>query len=159
MNFIANESAQKLRGGFYTEPDIASFLARWVLEKKPKSVLEPSCGDGAFLEAIVEGKCGSLRKLFGCEMERDEAFLQLKAKLQRGADEAERGELSDRDEAFEELRERIEQLKIPTPDDSRLVQLRTDVEASAQQVEHRRLTLAQDLAWALINSPAFLFNR
>lgn len=73
MNFIANESAQKLRGGFYTDPDIASFLARWVLEKKPKSVLEPSCGDGAFLEAIADEKCGSLRKLFGCEMERDEA--------------------------------------------------------------------------------------
>lgn len=73
MNFIANESAQKLRGGFYTDPDIASFLARWVLEKKPKSVLEPSCGDGAFLEAIADEKCSSLRKLFGCEMERDEA--------------------------------------------------------------------------------------
>ncbi|HEY5233155.1 MAG TPA: N-6 DNA methylase [Verrucomicrobiae bacterium] len=73
MNFIANETAQKLRGGFYTDPDIASFLARWVLEKKPKSVLEPSCGDGAFLEAIADEKCGSLRKLFGCEMERDEA--------------------------------------------------------------------------------------
>lgn len=73
MNFIANESAQKLRGGFYTDHDIASFLARWVLEKKPKSVLEPSCGDGAFLEAIADEKCGSLRKLFGCEMECDEA--------------------------------------------------------------------------------------
>jgi adenine-specific DNA methylase len=73
MNFIANESAQKLRGGFYTDPDIASFLARWVLEKKPKSVLEPSCGDGAFLEAIADEKCSSLRRLFGCEMERDEA--------------------------------------------------------------------------------------
>lgn len=73
MNFIANETAQKLRGGFYTDPDIASFLARWVLEKKPKSVLEPSCGDGAFLEAIADEKCSSLRKLFGCEMERDEA--------------------------------------------------------------------------------------
>jgi adenine-specific DNA-methyltransferase len=32
MNFIANETAQKLRGGFYTDPDIASFLARWVLD-------------------------------------------------------------------------------------------------------------------------------
>lgn len=73
MNFIANESAQKLRGGFYTDPDIASFLARWVLEKQPKSVLESSCGDGAFLEAIADEKCSSLRKLFGCEMERDEA--------------------------------------------------------------------------------------
>ncbi|MEZ5405753.1 MAG: N-6 DNA methylase [Verrucomicrobiia bacterium] len=73
MNFIANESAQNLRGGFYTDPDITSFLARWVLEKKPKSVLEPSCGDGTFLKAIIDEKCGSLRKLFGCEIEHNEA--------------------------------------------------------------------------------------
>src|SRR6059036_3669032 len=73
MNFIENESAQKLRGGFYTEPDIASFLAKWVLEKKPKSVLEPNCGDGAFLEAIADARCDSLRKLFACELDRDEA--------------------------------------------------------------------------------------
>ncbi|HEX3716494.1 MAG TPA: N-6 DNA methylase [Verrucomicrobiae bacterium] len=73
MNFIENESAQKLRGGFYTEPNIASFLTRWVLEKMPKSLLEPSCGDGAFLEAITAEKCDSLRQLFACEMDQDEA--------------------------------------------------------------------------------------
>ncbi|MCX6613097.1 MAG: hypothetical protein NTW74_19875 [Acidobacteria bacterium] len=42
------------------------------------------------------------------EMDRDEAFLQVKAKLERGADEAERGELGDGDEVLEELRELIE---------------------------------------------------
>ena len=36
--------------------------------------------------------------------------------------------------------------------------LRRDVELSAKQLEKARLTFAQDLAWALINSPAFLFN-
>lgn len=46
------------------------------------------------------------------EIDRDEALLQLKAKLQRGADEAERGELSDGDEVFEELRERIEERRL-----------------------------------------------
>lgn len=54
MNFKKNETAQKLRGGYYTDPDIAAFLARWVLEKKPKSILEPSCGDGAFLAALAD---------------------------------------------------------------------------------------------------------
>jgi len=73
MNFIANETAQKLRGGFYTDPDIATFLARWVLEKKPKSVLEPSCGDGAFLEAIADENCISLRRMFACELDPDES--------------------------------------------------------------------------------------
>ncbi len=62
------------------------------------------------------------------------------------------------DEQLVQLRERIEQLKAPTADDPKLIQLRKDVSASQDQVQHRRLTLAQDLAWALINSPAFLFN-
>ena len=73
MNFIENETAQKLRGGFYTDPDIAAFLARWVLEKNPKSVLEPSCGDGAFLEAIADEKCSSLRRIFACELDHEES--------------------------------------------------------------------------------------
>ncbi len=53
---------------------------------------------------------------------------------------------------------KIAQLEKPTPDDRRLVQLRLDVAASRRQLENRRLTAVQDLAWALINSPAFLFN-
>jgi len=73
MNFIANETAQKLRGGFYTDPDIATFLVKWVLERKPKSVLEPSCGDGAFLEAIAGEKCSSLRRMFACELDSEES--------------------------------------------------------------------------------------
>ena len=42
--------------------------------------------------------------------------------------------------------------------DPKLVQLRRDVELSKAQLANKRLTAAQDLAWALINSPAFLFN-
>lgn len=73
MNFIENETAQKLRGGFYTDPDIATFLAKWVLEKRPKSLLEPSCGDGAFLEAVADEKCSSLRRMFACELDQEES--------------------------------------------------------------------------------------
>jgi len=43
--------------------------------------------------------------------------------------------------------------------DPHLAQLRRDVELSRKQLENARLTAAQDLAWALINNPAFLFNR
>jgi hypothetical protein len=42
--------------------------------------------------------------------------------------------------------------------DPKLIQLRRDSDLSAKQLTNKRLTAAQDLAWALINSPAFLFN-
>jgi adenine-specific DNA-methyltransferase len=40
MNFIEFESAQKLRGGFYTDTDIAEFLSRWVAVTRPQRLLE-----------------------------------------------------------------------------------------------------------------------
>jgi adenine-specific DNA-methyltransferase len=73
MNFIEFESAQKLRGGFYTEPTIASFLVKWIKVAKPRSLLEPSCGDGAFLEAIEQERLPSLRKITACELNEEEA--------------------------------------------------------------------------------------
>jgi WD40 repeat protein len=42
--------------------------------------------------------------------------------------------------------------------DPKLLQLRRDAALSQTQFSNKRLTAAQDLAWALINSPAFLFN-
>lgn len=45
-----------------------------------------------------------------------------------------------------------------TPVDPKLLQLRRDSEASAKQSANPRLTGAQDIVWALVNSPAFLFN-
>ncbi len=46
----------------------------------------------------------------------------------------------------------------PVPEDPKLVQLKKDADFSTKQLASKRLTAAQDLAWALINSPAFLFN-
>lgn len=57
-----------------------------------------------------------------------------------------------------ERRALIEALSAPVRDDPALVQLREDARQSAEQLKNKRLTAAQDLAWALINSPAFLFN-
>ena len=57
------------------------------------------------------------------------------------------------------LRERVTELSKPLPIDPQLARLERSVKLSGEQLENARLTTAQDLAWALINSPAFLFNR
>lgn len=62
------------------------------------------------------------------------------------------------DEELARMTKRLEQLSGPLPDDPVLVQLRKDVRHSEQQRRSARLTAAEDLTWALINSPAFLFN-
>jgi antitoxin ParD1/3/4 len=51
----------------------------------------------------------ALRMLERVERERERAFHQLQAKLERGAGQAERGELLDGDEVFNELRQLIEE--------------------------------------------------
>ncbi len=73
MNFIENETAQKLRGGYYTPPDLAVFLAQWIKEIAPKRVLEPSCGDGVFFGALAQIKGFKKTNVTGFELEPDEA--------------------------------------------------------------------------------------
>ncbi|MBM3266505.1 MAG: N-6 DNA methylase [Candidatus Sericytochromatia bacterium] len=53
MNFKQLESARKLRGGYYTPAPVAAFLLRWAVRSGPCRVLEPGCGDGAFLRAAA----------------------------------------------------------------------------------------------------------
>lgn len=72
MPFIDDESPQKLRGGYYTPPDLALFLCRWALRAGPGAVLEPSCGDGAFLRALVKAGAGR-RPVVAVEADADEA--------------------------------------------------------------------------------------
>ena len=48
--------------------------------------------------------------------------------------------------------------ELPIALDAKLLRLRQDAEQSQAQLTNRRLTGVQDLAWALINNPAFLFN-
>jgi len=55
--------ADKLRGGYYTSPDVARWLANWAIRSTQDVVLEPSCGDGVFVEAAASrfealGLCG-----------------------------------------------------------------------------------------------------
>lgn len=74
MNFIINESAEKLRGGYYTDSTIAEYLLRWVAGIKPRTLLEPSCGDGAFFRPLNAGvTIPTLSRVVGCELESGEA--------------------------------------------------------------------------------------
>ncbi|KZS79107.1 lactate dehydrogenase [Mycobacterium kansasii] len=52
----AAASADKVRGGYYTPPAVARFLARWVCEAGPR-ILEPSCGDGRILRELAALTC------------------------------------------------------------------------------------------------------
>jgi adenine-specific DNA methylase len=73
MNFIENESAEKLRGGYYTPPDLAAFLVRWVKEIKPRAILEPSAGDGAFFSALHQIGGFKAAKITAFELDDGEA--------------------------------------------------------------------------------------
>lgn len=53
MKLISDATAEKLRGGFYTPEPIAEFILRWGINGSTEhDILEPSCGDGVFLEQI-----------------------------------------------------------------------------------------------------------
>ncbi|RUR24240.1 class I SAM-dependent methyltransferase [Legionella qingyii] len=53
MKLIENATAEKLRGGFYTPAPIAEFILQWGINgSREFDILEPSCGDGIFLEQL-----------------------------------------------------------------------------------------------------------
>ncbi len=56
MTTIVKEKldAQKLRGGYYTPKEITDFICKWAITKQTQRVLEPSCGDGSFVEAAIK---------------------------------------------------------------------------------------------------------
>lgn len=55
MVLIKDASKDKLRGGFYTPKEIADFMLNWAINgNKSMDILEPSCGDGIFLQITKE---------------------------------------------------------------------------------------------------------
>ena len=62
------------------------------------------------------------------------------------------------DPELKKLEASVAEAKTPIQIDPALVRLRREVQVSAKQLENKRLTAAQDVAWALINNAAFLFN-
>ena len=51
---VETQDAEKLRGGYYTSPELAGWLCNWAIRSPTDRILEPSCGDGVFLSAAVE---------------------------------------------------------------------------------------------------------
>ena len=54
MKLITEASAEKIRGGFYTPLPVAEFIVKWAIDNDNTNcdILEPSCGDGIFLESL-----------------------------------------------------------------------------------------------------------
>jgi len=71
MNFKESQTEQKLRGGYYTPGYLADFLVNWVSGTHPERVLEPSCGDGAFLSQL--SKDNPFVNVLGFELDAKEA--------------------------------------------------------------------------------------
>ena len=71
MKLKKDENSQKLRGGYYTPKNIAVFLTDWALDGDNKTIMEPSCGDGRFLEVIE--KCSfKSQEILAIEYSREE---------------------------------------------------------------------------------------
>lgn len=51
---FAELDSNKLRGGYYTSSKLAEWLCAWAIRKSTETVLEPSCGDGVFVEAAAK---------------------------------------------------------------------------------------------------------
>ncbi len=62
------------------------------------------------------------------------------------------------DQELNQLEAQLAAAQQPLPVDLKLQQLRRAVALSENQLKNKRLTVAQDIVWALINSPSFLYN-
>jgi adenine-specific DNA methylase len=73
MQLIENASAEKLRGAYYTPDKIASFILKWAIYgKEDADILEPSCGDGVFIERVLKEDM-PFRSMTAVEFEAKEA--------------------------------------------------------------------------------------
>lgn len=68
---MSRSVADKMRGGYYTSIELAQWLCSWAILDKNERVLEPSCGDGIFLEASMNRLLdrGSTRQIVGTNLQ------------------------------------------------------------------------------------------
>ncbi|MEO6329068.1 MAG: class I SAM-dependent methyltransferase [Ginsengibacter sp.] len=82
MKLITEASAEKLRGGFYTPEPLAEFILRWGINGSNNfDILEPSCGDGVFLEQLEKHKL-KYKSITAVELDAEEVVKAEKINLQ-----------------------------------------------------------------------------
>lgn len=79
-------TTQKLRGAYYTPKKLVEFIVKEfeksIENKKIKTILEPSCGDGIFLESLSKIKhINDVEKILAVEIEEEEAEKTKQIKL------------------------------------------------------------------------------
>ena len=71
MKLIEHASPQKIRGGFYTPKEVADFILKWSINGSSSyDILEPSCGDGVFIEQLKQHRYNTVTAI---ELDAEEA--------------------------------------------------------------------------------------
>ena len=74
IDVLGNHSDRKLRGGYYTPESITEVLSEWVALASPTRILEPSAGDGAFIQSLLT-KLAQSASITAIELSIEEAEL------------------------------------------------------------------------------------
>ena len=73
MRLKKNSSEQKLRGAYYTPASMARVMVGLATKRTYSSILEPSCGDGVFLDCLYDQDLVDSAELTAVEIEPGEA--------------------------------------------------------------------------------------
>ena len=74
MSLKKDSSKQKLRGAYYTPLQLSEAMVRLFASENISNVLEPSCGDGVFLDSLMNlNLLKKINKLTAVEIEPDVA--------------------------------------------------------------------------------------
>ena len=74
MRLKKDSTEQKLRGAYYTPLALANAMVGLFTDDHPRSVLEPSCGDGVFIDSLQSsGMLDRIDTLTAVEIEAAEA--------------------------------------------------------------------------------------
>lgn len=74
MRLKKDTTDQKLRGAYYTPLQLSNAMVSFFVEDNIKTILEPSCGDGVFVDSIIEkGLLNDSTTITAIEIEESEA--------------------------------------------------------------------------------------